>query len=206
MNVRKWDRLSSWLLFPFLLLNKLYHETYVHWDQLLPVVLLEIMSSPTKQTGFSLYKILCGPPPPIRGDLKKLGNLTMRQQMQTLSSTLSTLHQWVRELLPVSLITDPQPFKPGDAIWVKEWNVQPLKPPWRGPFTVILSTLTAVKVTEVAPWNLQQSKASSMRLGVYPWSLNTMQVDHLKETSCSFRDLWGLQPCSSYSGGRLAYA
>ena len=39
--------------------------------------------------------------------------------MQALGSTLATLHQWVREQLPVSLTTDTHLFKPGDDIWVK---------------------------------------------------------------------------------------
>jgi hypothetical protein len=41
-----------------------------------------------------------------------------------------------------------------DIVWVKnKWNVHPLKPSWRGPFVIILSTTpTAVKVAEIAPW------------------------------------------------------
>ena len=88
----------------------------------------------------------------IRGHLNEISNLTLRQQMQTPGSTLTTLHHWARERLPVSLTTDAHPFKSGDAIWVKEWNVQSLKPLWRCLFTVILSTPTPVKVTEVGPW------------------------------------------------------
>ena len=106
--------------------------------------------------GFSLYKILyvCPPHPiikGIRGKLNEIGNLTLRQQMQALDFTLTTLHHWARERLPVNLTTYTHPFKPGDAIWIKEWNVQPLKPLWRDLFTVILSTPTAVKVAEVGP-------------------------------------------------------
>jgi hypothetical protein len=37
-------------------------------------------------------------------------------------------------------------------MWVKEWNVQPLKPHWRVPFVVVLSTHTTVKVAEIIPW------------------------------------------------------
>ena len=70
--------------------------------------------------GFSLYKILFGCLPPIikgiRGDLNEIGNLTLRQQMQALGFTLTTLHHWVRERFPVNLTTDAHPFKPGDAI------------------------------------------------------------------------------------------
>ena len=72
--------------------------------------------------------------------------------MRALDSILTTLYHWVREPLPVSLTTDAHPFKPGDAVWMKEWNVQLLKPLWRGLFTVILSIPTAVKVAELGPW------------------------------------------------------
>jgi hypothetical protein len=43
------------------------------------------------------------------------------------------------------------PYKPGDAVWVKEWHVQPLKPHWKSPF-VVLSAPTAVKVAKIIPW------------------------------------------------------
>ena len=72
--------------------------------------------------------------------------------MQALGLTLTTLHHWVREQLPMNLTTDAHPFKPGDAIWIKEWNVHPLKSLWRVPFTVTVSTPTAVKVADVGPW------------------------------------------------------
>ena len=77
-------------------LSKLCQETHLHWDQVLPITLLRIRCSPTKQTGFSPYEILYGCPPPIikgiRGDLNEIGNLTLRQQMWALGSTLTTLH------------------------------------------------------------------------------------------------------------------
>ncbi|KAF0879677.1 POL1 protein, partial [Crocuta crocuta] len=137
-------------------LSKLCQETYLHWDQVLPIALLRIRCSPSKQMGLSPYEILYERPSPIikgiRRDLNEIGNLTLRQQMQALGSTLNTLHQWVRERLPVSLTTDAHSFDQGDAVWIKEWNVQPLKPLWRGTFTIILFTPTAIKVAKVGPW------------------------------------------------------
>jgi transposase InsO family protein len=50
-------------------LGKLCHETHLQWDQLLPIALLRVRSSPTKQTGLSPFEILCGCPPPLVKDL-----------------------------------------------------------------------------------------------------------------------------------------
>jgi hypothetical protein len=84
--------------------------------------------------------------------LKEIGNLTLRQQIHALKLTLSKINDWVRERLPISLTTPTYPYKPGDVAWIKEWNVQLLRPHWRGPFVVVLSTSTAVKVAEIIPW------------------------------------------------------
>jgi hypothetical protein len=71
--------------------------------------------------------------------------------MQALKLTLSKINDWVRERLPVSLTSPTHPYKPRDAVWVKEWNVQLLNH-WRSPLVVILSTPTAVKLAKIIPW------------------------------------------------------
>jgi hypothetical protein len=84
-----------------------------------------------KQTGLSPFEVLYGCPSPLfKGiwwDLKEIGDLTLRQQMQALRLTLSKINDWLWEKLPISLTTPTHPYKPRDAVWVKEWNVQPLK-------------------------------------------------------------------------------
>jgi hypothetical protein len=77
-------------------------------------------------------------------DIKEIGDLILRQKIQALGLTLSKINDWVRERLPISLTTPTHPYKPGHSVWVEEWNVQSLKPHWRGPF-VVLSTPTTVK-------------------------------------------------------------
>jgi hypothetical protein len=52
---------------------------------------------------------------------------------------------------------------------VKEQNVQPLKPHWRGPFVVSLSTPTAVKLAEIASWiHHSQVKPASLQWECIP--------------------------------------
>jgi hypothetical protein len=36
---------------------------------------------------------------------------------------LSKINDWVREKFPVNLAIPTHPYKPGDAVWVKEWSV-----------------------------------------------------------------------------------
>jgi hypothetical protein len=125
--------------------------------------LLRIRSSPTKRTGLSSFEILFGFPHPLvkglQGDLKEIGNLTHKWQMQALGLTLLKISDWVRERLPISLTTPTHPYKPRRAAWVKEWNVQLLKPNWRGPFVVVLSTPITIKVAEIILWNYHSQVA-----------------------------------------------
>jgi hypothetical protein len=63
-------------------MGKLCRETHLQWDQALPIALVRIRSSPTKQTGLSHFEILFGHSLPLvkglGGDLKKIGDLTLR--------------------------------------------------------------------------------------------------------------------------------
>jgi transposase InsO family protein len=58
-------------------LGKVCQETHLQWDQLLPIALLGIRSSPTKCIGLSPFEILFGHPPPLVKGL--LG--TLRKQV-----------------------------------------------------------------------------------------------------------------------------
>ena len=90
---------------------------------MLLVALLKVRCSPRAEIGFSPFEILYGRPPPLislKGNTRELGDWELHKQLQGLGLTISRIHRWVTDRIPVSLGITVHPHKPGDQVWIKD--------------------------------------------------------------------------------------
>lgn len=137
-------------------LAKLTMETGANWVALLPYALYRVRNTPYK-LGFTPYEIMYGRPPPI---IPKLGTDLIQSDhdnsflfsLQALQRVHKRIWPRLRDLYATGPPSVPHQFHPGDWVLVKRHQAETLEPRWKGPFQVILTTPTAIKVDSIATW------------------------------------------------------
>nr|KAF6450448.1 hypothetical protein HJG59_008342 [Molossus molossus] len=136
-------------------LTKLSLELRQSWPDLLPLALTRLRATPRGPSHLSPFELLYGrpfllptpsidSPPPLASYLPYLSllcsllrehaNRTLPKPGPDLGSELS------------------QPISPGDWVLIKTLSPRPLHPKWEGPYTVVLTTPSAVKVLGISAW------------------------------------------------------
>lgn len=132
---------------------KLGQEANLTWPQSLPLALLRIRTRPRAKEGLSPFEILYGQPYGIqRGVSVQAGDEIMTSYMVALSKQLNKIRKHVVGTRGRGLDGPVHNIQPGDYVYIKSLTEKTLEPQWEGPFQVLLTSFTAIRIKERSAW------------------------------------------------------
>ncbi|XP_069716937.1 uncharacterized protein [Phaenicophaeus curvirostris] len=162
---------------------KISQEANLTWPQALPLALLRIRVKPRTKENLSPFEILYGRPYQFQfkgEELTQIGEGYLYEYMKSLQKQLTKIHKNVLGTRARGLDQPLHAFEPGDYIYVKNFSGHPLEEKWKGPYQVLLTTFTAVKIKEQPAW-IHYSKIK--KAPTKPWTTTLAGPTRLRFSS-----------------------
>ncbi|XP_042663760.1 uncharacterized protein LOC116959266 [Tyto alba] len=157
---------------------KLGQEANLTWPQSLPLALLRIRTRPRAREGLSPFEILYGQPYGVqKGISTQIGDEIMSSYMMALGKQLNKIRKHVIGTRGRGLDGPVHDVQPGDYVYVKSLTEKTLEPQWEGPFQVLLTTFTAIKIREYSSW-IHHTRVKKAHKS--PWKVTQVRPGRLR--------------------------